>query len=243
MERRLTALVTGANKGIGFSVVTQLLKKGYAVYLGARDADKGAQAVEKLKAMGYAHVTLVPLDVTQDQSVIRAAAWLAGKEDILDVLINNAGIGGEQPQRSSSANIPVLKEVFETNFTGAVRVTASFLPMMRRSEQPRIVNVSSELGSIVFQSDSSSDFYATQLMAYSASKAALNAFTVMLAKELQDSTFKINGVSPGYTATDLTRYAGGKTADEAARIIVKYATLDAKGPSGGFFGQNGSIPW
>ena len=243
MKRRLTALVTGANKGIGFSVATQLLRMEYAVYLGARDADKGSQAMAKLKAMGYAHVELVPLDVAQDQSVITAAAWLAGREDILDVLVNNAGIGGEQPQRSGSANIPVLKEVFETNFTGAIRVTRSFLPMMRRSKAPRIVNVSSELGSIVFQSDSTSDFYATQLMAYSASKTALNAFTVMLAKELQKSPFKINSVSPGYTATDLTRYAGGKTADEAARIIVKYATLDAEGPNGGFFGQGGPIPW
>ena len=243
MKGRLTALVTGANKGIGFSIVTQLLEKGYVVYLGARDANKGSQAAAKLKAMGYTNVEPVPLDVAQDQSVTTAAAWLAGKEDILDVLINNAGIGGEQPQRSSSANIPVLKEVFETNFTGAVRMTASFLPMMRRSEAPRIVNVSSELGSIMFQSGSTSDFYATQLMAYSASKAALNAFTVMLAKEFQNSNFKINSVSPGYTATDLTRYAGGKTADEAARIIVKYSTLDAKGPNGGFFGQGGPIPW
>lgn len=243
MERRLTALVTGANKGIGFSIVTQLLQKGYVVYLGARDIDKGSEATEKLKAMGYAAVVPLPLDVTQDLSVVRAAAWLAGKEDILDVLINNAGIGGEQPQRSSSANIQVLKEVFETNFAGAVRVTGTFLPMLRRSKEPRIVNVSSELGSIEFQSGNRSDFHATQLMAYSASKTALNAFTVMLAKELQNSPFKINSVTPGYTATDLTQYAGGHTADQAARIIVQYATLDAEGPSGGFFGESGRISW
>jgi NAD(P)-dependent dehydrogenase (short-subunit alcohol dehydrogenase family) len=243
MERRLTALVTGANKGIGLSVVTQLLKKGYTVYLGARDADRGAQAVEKLKAMGYDHVVPVSLDVTEEQSVARSAAWLAGKEDILDVLINNAAISGEQPQRSSRPDIAVLKEVFETNFTGVVRVTGFFLPMMRSSEQPRIVNVSSELGSIGFQSSSNSDFYATQLMAYSVSKVAVNAYTAMLAKELENSTFKINSITPGYTSTDLTQNAGGKSADEAARVIVKYATLGEEGPSGGFFGEGGEIPW
>lgn len=242
-EKRFTALVTGANKGIGFSVVEELLRIGYYVYLGARDKVKGQAAIDRLNRMGFSKVTLLPIDVADPVSVWKAAAWLAGKEDHLDVLVNNAAIGGRRPQSAGSGDVAILKEVFETNFFGAVETTRAFLILLRRSEAPRIVNVSSELSSLWFQERDTSAFYATELMAYSASKTALNSFTLMLAKELQQTEFKVNSVTPGFTATDLTDHAGRQTPGEAAQIIVKFATVGPDGPSGQFFGSKGRIPW
>ncbi|GGB02507.1 SDR family oxidoreductase [Puia dinghuensis] len=242
-EKRLTALITGANKGIGFSVAEELLRLGYYVYLGARDKVKGQAAINTLKAKGFSKVSLLSIDVADPVSVWKAAAWLAGKEDHLDVLVNNAAIGGRRPQKASSGDVAILKEVFDTNFFGAIEVTRAFLLLMRRSEAPRIVNVSSELSSLWFQERDTSSFYATELMAYSASKTALNSFTLMLAKELQHTEFKVNSVTPGFTATDLTDHSGHQTPEEAARIVVKFATLSQEGPSGQFFGSKGRIPW
>ena len=214
-EKHLTALITGANKGIGFSVAVELLRLGYHVYLGARDRVKGQAAIDRLNTMGLTKATLLPMDVADPVSVLKAAAWLAGKEDHLDVLVNNAAIGGQRPQRAGSGDVALLKEVFDTNFFGAVEVTRAFLLLMRRSAAPRIVNVSSEL----------------------------NSFTLMLAKELQHTEFKVNSVTPGFTATDLTDHAGHQTPEEAAQIIVKFATIGPDGPSGQFFGSKGRIPW
>jgi NAD(P)-dependent dehydrogenase (short-subunit alcohol dehydrogenase family) len=242
-DKRKTALITGANKGIGFSVAMQLLRLGYQVYLGARDEVRGQAAVDQFHAMGLTAVRLLRIDVSDPVSLDDAVAWLGGREDSLDVLVNNAGIAGRQPQSAGSTDISVLKEVFETNFFGAVGVTRAFLPLMHRSEAPRIVNVSSELGSLWFQERDQSGYFATHLMAYSASKTALNSFTLMLAKELQQSKFKVNSVTPGFTATDLNGHSGHQTPDEAARIIVEFATLGPDGPSGQFFGARRSMPW
>jgi NAD(P)-dependent dehydrogenase (short-subunit alcohol dehydrogenase family) len=237
------ALVTGANKGIGFSTVKQLLTRGYHVCLGSRDKKKGQLAIDQLNKAGFQEVSLLELDVTDPRSVKKAVTVFLEKYYHLDVLINNAAIGGQQPQQTSVIPIGELKETFETNYFGAILVTQAFLPLMHRSRSPRIVNVSSELGSLTFLSRSIDGYYANNLMAYSASKVALNSFTVLLAGELQHTDFKINCVSPGYTATDLTNFGGNRTADEAAQVIVKYATLGEEGPSGQFFGIQGQIPW
>jgi NAD(P)-dependent dehydrogenase (short-subunit alcohol dehydrogenase family) len=238
-----TALVTGANKGIGFSTVKQLLNRGYHVYLGSRDINKGKIAIDQLNKSGFHEISLLELDVTDAGSVRKAVTVFSEKYNHLDVLVNNAAIGGKQPQQTSVIPMDALKETFETNFFGVILVTQNFLPLMHKSRSPRIVNVSSELGSLSFLSFSRDGYYANNLMAYSASKVALNSFTVLLAGELQHKDFKINCVSPGYTATDLTNFGGGRTADEAAQVIVKYATLGEEGPSGQFFGISGQIPW
>jgi NAD(P)-dependent dehydrogenase (short-subunit alcohol dehydrogenase family) len=237
------ALVTGANKGIGFSTVKQLLSAGYHVYLGARDKKKGQTAIDQLGKEGYSNVSLLELDVTDKTSIKNAVATFAAEQKHLDVLVNNSGIGGQQPQQTSTIRTEQLKEVFETNYFGAVRVTQAFLPFMHRSKFPRIVNVSSELGSLAFHAHTKSSYNSNNLMAYSTTKVALNSFTILLANELQGTPFKINSVTPGYTATDLTSFSGGSTPDEAARVIVKYATLDIDGPTGQFFSENGRIPW
>jgi NAD(P)-dependent dehydrogenase (short-subunit alcohol dehydrogenase family) len=239
----LIALITGANKGIGLSTAKQLLAMGYHVYLGARDESKGEIVIDQLNAMGFSEVSLLEVDVSDSASVENAVKRFASLENRLDVLVNNAAIGGEQPQQTSSIQMNLLREVLETNYFGAVRVTQAFLPLMFNSDNPRIVNVSSELGSLAFQSQTRSEYYAKNLMAYSTSKVVLNAFTIMLANELHSNAFKINCVSPGFTATDLTGNSGPQTPDEAARIIVKYATLSKDGPSGQFFGIDGQLPW
>jgi NAD(P)-dependent dehydrogenase (short-subunit alcohol dehydrogenase family) len=242
-DKSLIALVTGANKGIGFATVKQLVELGYQVYLGARDEAKGRAAVNKLNAEGFSKVAPLLVDVADAESVVKAAAKFASLEDHLDVLINNAAIGGQQPQTASTINPSLLKEVFETNYFGAVFVTQAFLPFLRKSEIPRVVNVSSELGSLGYHMQSRSEYFAKNLMAYSSSKAALNSYTVMLANELQNTKFKINSVTPGFTATDLNNFTGTRTPEEAANIIAKYATLPSNGPSGQFFGGSGRMPW
>jgi NAD(P)-dependent dehydrogenase (short-subunit alcohol dehydrogenase family) len=239
----LIALVTGANKGIGLSITKQLLAIGYHVYLGARDEARGQEAIKQLNQLGFSKVSLLVIDVTDSSSVTNARTRFATLESSLNVLVNNAAIGGIQPQQASVINMDLLRDVLESNYFAAVQVTQAFLPLMFSALNPRIVNVSSELGSLSYHSRTKAEVYARQLMAYSTSKVALNSFTVMLANELQHTPFKINSVTPGFTKTDLTNYTGSQTPDEAARVIVKYATLPPDGPSGQFFGSDGHIPW
>jgi NAD(P)-dependent dehydrogenase (short-subunit alcohol dehydrogenase family) len=200
------------------------------------------QAVEKLKTLGLLNVTFIKIDVTDINSIKAARQELEEKSQQLDVLINNAGIAGEQPQNISTGEIENLRKVFETNFFGAVQTTQQFMDLLKKSRMPRIVNVSSQLGSLTFQSNTqnpNSLFYD----AYSCSKTALNAFTVMLAKEFKSTNFKIYSVAPGYTATDLNHFQGTQTVEQAANVIVKYATLDIDEPTGKFFKNDGEIAW
>jgi NAD(P)-dependent dehydrogenase (short-subunit alcohol dehydrogenase family) len=242
-EKSQIALVTGGNKGIGFAVAKLLLSLGYSVYIGARDEEKGLAVVQQLNALGFHKASLLVIDVADIKSVKAAAELLSTKAEMLDVLVNNAAIGGRQPQRASSVDIAVLRDVYETNFFGVVQVTQAMLPLMQKSPAPRIVNVSSELASLGYHYREKSEFFATNLMAYSTSKTAVNAFTLMLANEMQHTPFKINSVTPGYTATDLTNQAGSQTPEQAAQVIVKYATLGPEGPSGQFFASTGQLIW
>ncbi|KAA9034556.1 SDR family oxidoreductase [Ginsengibacter hankyongi] len=237
-----TVLITGANKGIGFETAKQLAQLGYFVYLGSRDKMKGLEAINKLKDLGISNVALIEIDVTNINSIKQAKQELETKTDALDVLINNAGIGGELPQNISAGEIENLRKVFETNFFGAVQTTQQFISLLKKSNAPVIVNVSSELGSLTIHNNTRNPNYG-MYDAYSCSKTALNAFTVMLANEFRNTNFKINSVTPGYTATDLNQFKGIQTAEQGAKSIVKYATLNNDGATGKFFKEEAEIPW
>jgi NAD(P)-dependent dehydrogenase (short-subunit alcohol dehydrogenase family) len=243
MKGKKIALVTGANKGIGFETARRLADLGYRVYLACRDQSKGKKAVDELHQFGLTDTFLLEVDVAVPSSVTEAVKTFSERESKLDVLINNAAIGGDQPQPASGIPLENLIAIFNTNFFGAVRITQALIPLLRNSTNARIVNVSSELGSLSFQHRDSTSYYARNLMGYSASKTALNAFTIMLNAELGSERFKINSVTPGLTSTDLTNNAGGHSAEHAASIIVQYAKIDDHGPSGEFFSQNGNVLW
>jgi NAD(P)-dependent dehydrogenase (short-subunit alcohol dehydrogenase family) len=237
-----TVLITGANKGIGFETAKQLAQSGYFVYVGSRDKTKGTDAIKRLKDLGISNAEFIELDVTNIDSIQKAKETLESKIESLDVLINNAGISGGLPQNMSSIKMDDLRKVFDTNFFGAVQTTQQFLPLLKKSNEPRIVNVSSELGSLSVHNTTQNPNYKIY-DAYSCSKTALNAFTVMLANELGDSSFKINSVTPGYTATDLNNFKGTESAEKTAKVIVKYATVSSDGPTGKFFKEAGEVAW
>lgn len=232
-----SALVTGANKGIGLEVVKQLVQKGFFVYLGSRSLANGLSAEEKLHAEGIRNVEAIQLDVTDDESVQAARALIGKKTPVLDVLINNAGISGELPQSALGTPIDGFKAVYETNLFGVVRVTQAFIDLLSRSTAPRIVNVTTTMASLSLAADSSGSNYHTKLAVYQSSKAALNMYTINLAYELRDTSFKVNAVCPGYTQTDFTGHQGTSTAHEAGQRIAKYALLEQTGPSGQFFSE------
>ena len=238
-----TVLITGANKGIGFETAKQLAKHDHAVYLGCRDKKKGQRAIEELQSLGLSRVDMVELDVTNIDSIKQSKRILETKIEKLDVLINNAGIRGDVPQIGSKVSIDIIRKVFETNFFGVINVTQEFIPLLNQSELPIIVNVTSDLGSLSWRSDPTSNVYLLERAAYGPSKTALNAFTVALAAELKDSKFKVNCVNPGHTATDFNNYMGTKPVDQGASVIVKYAMLNESGPTGKFFSEEGETPW
>ncbi|UII20668.1 SDR family oxidoreductase [Fulvivirga ligni] len=237
-------LITGANKGIGFQVAKQMAEKGYYVYLGCRDLERGQEAVNKLVAEGLSNVEVLVIDVADSESIIKAKEVYEQKEESLDVLINNAGISFMQaPQLASVVQTDAIKQIFAVNFHGVIETTQQFLPLLKKSDAPRIANVSSDLGSLTTQSNYDWQHAMIKPVGYISSKAALNAFTVALAYELKDSNFKVNSVNPGATATDLNNHMGSRTPEFAAQIIVECATLPEDGPSGKFFSEEGFLPW
>ncbi|UZT99034.1 SDR family oxidoreductase [Chryseobacterium fluminis] len=236
-------LVTGANKGIGFEVAKQMAELGYHVFLGCRDLHKGLESVDQLKESGISAVEALEIDVSDLSSVHNAASTLASKIDVLDILINNAGTAGPQPQNISQCDISVVKELFETNVFGVIQTTQAMIPLLEKASQPVIVNVSSEVGSLTMQTSESRNPNWDLYHVYGSTKTALNAFTIAFANEFKNSKFKINSVTPGYTATDLNGFAGFKTAAEGAKPIVKLATIGSEGPTGKFFREEGEVPW
>lgn len=230
-----TALVTGANKGIGREVARRLIEAGHVVWIGARDQARGEEAASALGP----HARFVSLDVTDDESILDAAR-VVREAGGLDALVNNAGIA--RPDAPDAPRGP-LSEVFDVNVFGAAAVVYRFLPILRDSQAPRIVNVSSGAGSLAQAADPQSEFYPLASITYPASKAALNMVTVQLAKQLAGTRFKVNAADPGFTATDLNGHRGHRTVEQAAEVIVWLATLGEDGPSGGFFDEDGVVPW
>ena len=242
-----TVLITGANKSIGFETARQLLQQGYYVYLGCRDKEKGSQAVNQLISEGLDQVEPIEIDVNNNESIKAAREVLGQKINVLDVLINNAGISGTMDS-ALEVDITVLREVFDTNFFGVIEVTKAFTDLLNGASEPRIVNVTSGLGSLTLHDDPTWKYYPFKAAAYVSSKAALNAYTIMLAHSLRETAFKVNAVDPGYTATDFNHHSGPGTVPDAAARVVKAATLTAKGPTGKFFSddnspETGISPW
>jgi NAD(P)-dependent dehydrogenase (short-subunit alcohol dehydrogenase family) len=242
------ALITGANKSIGFETARQLLRKGYYVYVGCRNLDSGLEAVQTLKSEGLNEAEAVQLDVTNSESVKAARAEIGGKTDVLDVLVNNAGINGGFPQSALDADISTFKQVFDTNYFGMIAVTQAFIDLLRQSPEPRIVNVSSSTGSLTLQSDPMWKYYVHKGAVYSPSKSALNLYTIALAYELRDTPFRVNAVDPGFVATDFNNHRGTGTVEEGGIRIAKYAMIGADGPTGKFISEEfnpetGEIPW
>jgi NAD(P)-dependent dehydrogenase (short-subunit alcohol dehydrogenase family) len=233
-----TTLITGANKGLGFETARQLIAAGHTVWIGSRDAGRGHQAAELLGAR------LVVLDVTDDGSVAAAATAIEA-DGGLDVLVNNAGIEvrttGNVVPGAGEVTADQLRSLFETNVFGVVRVTRAFLPLLRRSAAPVVVNVSSGLASLTRVSTPGTPAYAYPGVAYPASKAAVNMITVQYAKAFPD--MRINAVEPGFTATDLNGNTGTQTVAEGAEIIARLAQVGPDGPTGSYLGAAGPFPW
>jgi NAD(P)-dependent dehydrogenase (short-subunit alcohol dehydrogenase family) len=241
MTEKTIALVTGANKGIGYEIAAGLAALGWSVGIGARNDERREAAVEKLRA-GGADAFGVPLDVTDDASVAAAAALVEERDGRLDVLVNNAGLTGGMPQNPTTVSIAAVRTAVETNVIGVIRVTNAMLPLLRRSASPRIVNMSSSGGSLARQTDPGAETGPLSA-AYSPSKSMLNAVTVQYAKELHDTDILINAACPGYVATDLNGFRGVRTPEQGAAIAVRLATLPDDGPTGGFFEDAGVVPW
>jgi NAD(P)-dependent dehydrogenase (short-subunit alcohol dehydrogenase family) len=235
MAEKPIALVTGANRGIGFETCRQLAAKGYRVWLGARDSAKGEAAAASLRAEGL-DVTALALDVASDESVAAAAAQVPK----LDVLVNNAGAWFDVQVPVSAVTMEFVHGAFETNLFGAWRCSQAFLPALKASAHGRIVNVSSEAGSLTRMTQRAGG----SLSAYAASKAALNAVTVKFAAALKADKILVNAVCPGFTATQPgTKEMGGRPVEDGAAGIVWAATLPDDGPTGGFFRDGQPFPW
>ncbi|WP_186024594.1 SDR family oxidoreductase [Burkholderia gladioli] len=241
MHDRHTALVTGANKGIGREIVRQLAGRGYTVWMGCRDAQRGEQAVQELKQAGM-DVHLLEIDVADDESVARAARALAGQTDHLDALVNNAGILGPRAHALEESTTQMLA-TYQVNVFGAVRVTQAFLGLLKAARCARVVNVSSGLGSLTLTSDFTSLYSGFNHLGYNSSKAALNGVTVSLANALREFGIKVNSADPGYVATDFNDHAGPRTVEQGATPAVRLATLDEDGPTGRFFDEYGPQAW
>jgi NAD(P)-dependent dehydrogenase (short-subunit alcohol dehydrogenase family) len=237
-------LITGANKGIGFEVARQLGRAGFTVLLGSRDASRGEQAASTLRGEGL-DVRAVIVDLNRAAECGAALAKTIGEEfGHLDVLVNNAGTVAKEDGAASTTTVETLRSTFEANFFGVVAFTQPLLPLLRAAESARIVNVSSGLGSLTINADPNNPFYHAKLLAYNASKAALNMFTLGLAYDLRDTKIKVNSGNPGYTATDMTGHAPGtQTVEEGAREIIRLAQLPEDGPTATFTQNDGIVPW
>ncbi len=236
------ALVTGANKGIGFEIANKLGAAGCTVILGARNEKLGKEACEKLRAKG-AKAEYLNLDLLKPKTIDEVAAAIEKKYGRLDILVNNAGIIERSDGSPTKASVDSVEVTIRTNFIGPLRVTQALAPLLMKSEQGSIVNVSSALGSCAFNGDRNSPYADTKFLGYSASKAALNMMTVQLAYELRNTNIKVNSVCPGYCATDINDNQGLQSAEEGAREPARLALLDKSGSTGEYRNTEGVIPW
>lgn len=243
MSTKKIALITGANKGIGFETARQLGQKGITVLVGARDEAKARQAAEKLGKEGIdAHGIVI--DVNDSASIRKAAAQIERDHGRLDILVNNAGVMlDDMKKKPSEQSLEVWRKTFETNLFGLIATTQAMLPLLRKSEAGRIVNLSSILGSIHYHATPGSPIYDNKVAAYNVSKSAVNAFTVQLAYELKDTPMKVNAAHPGWVKTEM----GGEDAQmeipDGAKTSVALATLGADGPNGAYMHMGETLPW
>ena len=242
------AVITGANRGLGFATARRLGQSGMKVFVGARSTANSHDAADRLRREGFDAEPLT-IDVDSVASVQEAARQVEQLHGRVDILINNAGILPEATADDveQPLDLRMFRESFETNVFGAVSVTKEFLPLLRRSAAGRIVNVSSTMGSLTDQSDPASPYFGVVVPAYQMSKAALNGFTIALSKVLADTPIKVNSVCPGWVQTDLggseNRAAAPTTADEAAEVVFDMASIADDGPTGGFVDREGTVAW
>jgi NAD(P)-dependent dehydrogenase (short-subunit alcohol dehydrogenase family) len=237
------ALITGANKGLGLEMARQLGQAGVTVVLAARDSAKGQAAAEKLKGEGL-DAYFLKLDVTKKEDYAAAAAFLEEKFGRLDILINNAGISEALGSgRAGSTPVDVIRETVDTNFYAQVALTQALLPLLKKSDAGRIVNMSSILGSQTLHADAKSPIYDFKSFSYDVSKAALNSFTIHLAWELKDTKIKVNSAHPGWVKTDMGTDAAPMEIPEGGKTGVELALLGEDGPTGGFFHLGKTLPW
>lgn len=241
-QLKRVALVTGANKGIGFEIARQLGKVGFTVFVGARDAALGENAAAKLKSEDI-DAKFVLVDLNRSETFAQAASAIQAASGQLDVLVNNAGIIDKDDGPPSSADLQAVRRVMDVNFFGTLAVTQAMLPLLKAAPAARIVNLSSGLASLAWNGDPTWDFAGVKLIGYNTSKAAVNMLTVQLAYELRDTPIKVNSVNPGYIATDMNSNQGTKSVEEGAAEPVRMALLGPDGPTGGFFEMGGTNPW
>jgi NAD(P)-dependent dehydrogenase (short-subunit alcohol dehydrogenase family) len=238
--RKKVALITGANKGLGFEISRKLAQQDIKVVMGCRDIIKGQIAVAQL-LQARLDVEFHHLDVISSGSIEAIRGYLDRVYGKLDILVNNAGICLESDQKPSEVSLDIVRQTLETNFIGVIATTQMLLPLIHKSESGRIVNMSSGRASLTQHSDSSCHYAKT--LAYNSSKIALNAFTVMLAAELRDTAIKVNSADPDWCRTDMGTEAASHSAEEGAETPIWLATLPADGPTGGFFNSRNPIPW
>ena len=236
------ALITGANKGIGLEIARQLGLQGITVLIGARDEKRGQEAAQKLHAEYNIDAHAVQLDVTNQSTIEAAAKHIESEFGKLDILVNNAGIAVDSLP-PSQLEMEVLRRTYDTNFFGVFAVIKAMLPLLRKSDAGRIVNISSGLGSLAQNTDPNYEYAEMKILAYNSSKTAVNAMTIQFAHELKDTSIKVNSADPGYVATELNANSGPRTVEQGAIAPVRLATLPNDGPTGGFFDENGVVPW
>ncbi len=244
MNNKKTALITGANKGIGLETARQLGRKDITVLVGARDAEKGKRAADKLRGEGIdAHA--IVLDVSDPGSIQKAAAQIEKDFGRLDILVNNAGVmADDRGKKVSEQSLAMWRETFETNVFGLIATTNAFLPLLRKSEAGRIVNLSSILGSTGFHATPGSPIYESKdTPAYNVSKAAVNAYTVQLAYDLKETKIKVNAAHPGWVKTDMGGPGAMMELEDGAKTSVALATAGPDGPSGTFEHMGQTLPW
>ncbi|GCE50357.1 NADP-dependent 3-hydroxy acid dehydrogenase YdfG [Thermosporothrix hazakensis] len=240
-QSKKIALVTGANQGIGLEIARQLGEQGITVLIGARNTARGEEAARGLNADGLLASALY-LDVTAQQSIENAARWLSETYGRLDILVNNAAIAPSTWRPASDVPLEEVRALYETNVFGLLAVTQAMLPLLRRSSAGRIVNISSGMASLSRMSQVPPEILQAFPVSLASSKTTVNALTLFLAKELERTGIKVNAVDPGPTAT-ARNPRGSRTPQQAARVAVHFATIADDGPTGGFFDENGSLPW